>query len=633
MKESSSRNHLVELVLARWHIVRLLVRSGGPLVPLLLVVNLVLGALPVVFVLMTSVVLGRVPAAVAGGPGSAAWTELATVFAAAAAAFVAQQIIAPIQNSLGEFVARRIDGRVFRDLMATSLRSPGVAPLEDQDVLDDLATAARDLEFGPLSPGQAGAGLLALVARYTQLAGYAVVVGVVFSWLAAAGLVVVVMLFRYGQRGGLRKYAEVRIALARDERKSDYLRRLAIEPAAGKEIRVFGLVNWLRDEVREAFLTVIRPLWTKRRKVYLWPFVFFTGCALAVIGTTFAVIGATAPEALTLTGFVVVMQVVLSGLRLGEFYPEADPQTAIGMIGYDAVRRYRSRMDSYLEENPAALLPGRPGAKPGPVPTPSSVIHFDNVVFRYPGRERPVFDGLDLTIPVGRCTALVGVNGAGKTTLVKLLARLYEPESGAVRVDGVDIRSYQVDEWRAKLAVIFQDFLRYESSVADNIGFGSRDFLDDRAGIRAAADAVGLGEFLEALPRGLDTPLARQLTGGAELSGGQWQRVALARALFALRHGSPVIVLDEPTASLDVRAEAGFFDEFADLTHGATTLLISHRFSTVRHADRIVVLEHGKVTEQGSHEELLAANGRYAHLFRLQADQFVDTADIEEVPA
>jgi ATP-binding cassette subfamily B protein len=144
---------------------------------------------------------------------------------------------------------------------------------------------------------------------------------------------------------------------------------------------------------------------------------------------------------------------------------------------------------------------------------------------------------------------------------------------------------------------------------------------------------VGLGEFLEALPRGLDTPLARQLTGGAELSGGQWQRVALARALFALRHGSPVIVLDEPTASLDVRAEAGFFDEFADLTHGATTLLISHRFSTVRHADRIVVLEHGKVTEQGSHEELLAANGRYAHLFRLQADQFVDTADIEEVPA
>jgi ATP-binding cassette subfamily B protein len=632
VKDSSSWSHPVQLLLTRWHIVRLLVRSGGPLVLVLLLVNLVLGALPVVFVLMTSVVLGRVPAAVAGGPGSAAWTELATAFGAAAAAFVVQQIVAPIQSSLGELVARGIDGRVFGDLMAAALSTPGVAPLEDQDVLDDLATAVRDLEFGPLSPGQAGAGLLALVARYTQLTGYAVVVGTVFSWVAAAGLVVVVLLFRYGQRGGLRKYAQVRIAQARDERKSDYLRRLAIEPAAGKEIRVFGLADWLRERVRETYLAVIYPLWAKRRQVYLGPFVFFTACALAVIGTTFAVIGATAPEALTLTGFVVVMQVVLSGLRLGEFYPEADPQTAIGMLGYDAVRRYRDRMRSYVEENPAALLPGRPGTKP------ASTIHFDNVVFRYPGRDRAVFDGLDLTIPVGRCTALVGVNGAGKTTLVKLLARLYEPESGAVRLDGVDIRSYPVEQWRATLAVIFQDFLRYESSVADNIGFGAHDFLDDRAGIRAAADAVGLGEFLAALPRGLDTPLARQLTDGAELSGGQWQRVALARALFALRHGSPVIVLDEPTASLDVRAEAGFFDEFADLTHGATTLLISHRFSTVRHADRIVVLEHGKVTEQGSHEELLAANGRYAYLFRLQADQFVDadagnTEDIEEVPA
>ncbi|WP_231500091.1 ATP-binding cassette domain-containing protein [Saccharothrix sp. NRRL B-16314] len=238
-----------------------------------------------------------------------------------------------------------------------------------------------------------------------------------------------------------------------------------------------------------------------------------------------------------------------------------------------------------------------------------------------------VFDGLDLTIPVGRCTAIVGVNGAGKTTLVKLLARLYEPTSGRITLDGVDIRAYPVDLWRTRLSVIFQDFVRYESSVADNVGLGAVGSLDDRATIREVVDSVGLSDVVARLPLGLDTPLARHLTGGAELSGGQWQRVALARALFALRHGSRVVVLDEPTASLDVRAETGFFEEFAGLADGATTLLISHRFSTVRHADLIVVLEHGRVTEQGSHADLVARDGRYAELFRLQADRFVDAGD------
>ena len=207
---------------------------------------------------------------------------------------------------------------------------------------------------------------------------------------------------------------------------------------------------------------------------------------------------------------------------------------------------------------------------------------------------------------------------------MKLLARLYEPTAGAVRADGVDIRDYSIDQWRGKLGVIFQDYARYEVSAADNIALGAVDFIDDRGGVEAAAEAVGLAATLDELPRGLDTPLARHLAGGADLSGGQWQRVALARALFAQRHGSPIVVLDEPTASLDVRAEASFFDEFAGLTQGATTLLISHRFSTVRRADLIVVLADGQVAEQGSHDALLARNGRYAELFRLQADRFTD---------
>ncbi|WP_367129495.1 ABC transporter ATP-binding protein [Saccharothrix sp. HUAS TT1] len=602
---------------ARRDIARLLPRAGGGLVAALVAVNLLLGCLPVVFTVATAVVLGRVPAAVEGGVDSGAWDSLVAVFAVAAGAFVARQLISPVERAMGELLTRRVDGRVHDDLMAASLRSTGLGPLEDQHALDALRTAAREVEFGVQSPGRAAAGLLALIARYTELTGSAVAVGVAFSWPAAVALVVTVLLFRHGQRGGLRRYARTRALLAADQREIDYLRELAGGAAAGKEIRVFGLAGWLRQRLRDTHLRFLEPLWAERRGIYLWPFVRFSVVGLVVAGVVFAVVGATARD-LTLTGFVLVMTASLGLLRLAEHYPEADLPTAIGMRAHDAVRRFAEHVDA---------ADGRPGpASRSTAPEPVGVIRFERVGFRYPGRSRAVFDGLDLTIPVGRCTAVVGVNGAGKTTLVKLLARLYEPTSGAITLDGVDIRSFPVEQWRARLSVIFQDFVRYESSVADNVGLGAVGHRHDRAGIREVVASVGLAEAVARLPRGLDTPLARHLTGGAELSGGQWQRVALARALFALRHGAPVVVLDEPTASLDVRSEAGFFEEFAGLAEGATTLLISHRFSTVRHADLIVVLEDGRVTEQGGHAELLARDGRYAELFRLQADRFVGTA-------
>jgi ATP-binding cassette subfamily B protein len=602
----------------RVEIARLVPRAGPLLTAGVALVNLVAGLLPVVFVVATSLMIGRVPAAVRGGLHSGAWHSLLAVFAVAAAAFVVQQIVAPLATSLGELVARRIDGQVYDDLMTASLRSPGVGPLEDQEALDDLRGASGALEFVIQSPGQACAGMLALINRYTQLAGYAVAVGVAWSWLAAAGLTVAVLLFRYGQRGGLRKYVALRFMLTTEERKADYLRRLAIQPPAGKEIRIFGLTSWLRSSLREACLAMLRPIWAERRRVYLWPFVWFGMWGLTVAAVTFAVMGADATHhSLTLFRFVLVLQASLAGLRLSEHYPEADLPTAIGMSAYKAVRRFAARIEKLAEASPDPVsIAG--------VPDPVREIRFDQVTFGYPGQQRAIFDGLDLTIAAGRCTAIVGLNGAGKTTLVKLLARLYEPQLGAVRSDGEDIRSYPLDEWRAKMAVIFQDFARYEAPAADNIAFGAIGYRDDRHGIRSAAEAVGMAQTLDKLPRGLDTPLARHLTDGVDLSGGQWQRIALARALFALRHGSPIVVLDEPTASLDVRAEAQFFDEFADLTHGATTLLISHRFSTVRHADSIVVLAGGRVAEQGSHEELLARGGRYAELFRLQADRFTE---------
>ena len=616
--ETADENSLRALIRARVRMARLTVRGGAGLVAVLLLLEVLLGLLPVAFVIETSVVLGRVPAAIDGGFGSAAWSSLVSAFVLGAVTFVAQQILAPLATALGELLARRIDGQVYAELMSSSLSPTGVGPLEDPAVVADLRMAASELRYAVQSPGQGCAGLLALIPNYLQLTGFCLVVGFGFAWVAAACLAVTVLLFRWGQRGGLRRYAEKRYQLDAMEQEIEYLRRLAIEPPAGKEIRIFGLDGWLRERLSDVTRRLLVPLWAARRQVYMWPFVWFALFGAVAMGVAFGLLGASPVESRGLTAFVLVAQSALAALQLGRYYPESDLQTTFGMFASDAVRRFSRSVGA---------TPLRSSTPPA-APEPATAIHFDNVTFRYPGADRPILDGLDLTIPAGRCTAIVGHNGVGKTTLVKLLTRLYEPTAGTIRSDGVDVREYPAEAWRSRLSVIFQQFIRFEESVADNIGMGSAGHLGDRTGIEASAAAVGLGDLLAGLPKGADTLLARHLTDGAELSGGQWQRLALARALFALRHGASLLVLDEPTANLDVRAEVGFFEEFARLTRGATTVLISHRFSTVRHADLIVVLGDGGVAEQGSHAELMAAGGTYARLFRLQADLFLEKEDV-----
>lgn len=613
------RTEIDAIVPPRWHILRLLPTAGFGLVAATALVNTVLGLLPVVFLVTTSLVLGRVPAAVQSGLHSPAWDDLVAMLAVAGAALVGQQVLGPVQTALNERITLRVDGRVIRRMMAASLRVPGLAAIEDPAVRNDLADAGRELETNTQSPGRACAGLLALLARYVQLLGCVAGVGVWFSWWAAAALFLAVVLFRCGQRGGLRKYAAVFPRLAAVRRFSDYLRELASGVPAGKEIRVFGLVDWLSHRYRKVYLSWVSPLSVERRRIYLTRFLWVTALAVALVVAVMVALGADASSAGTaeLTAFALTAQAILAAVRLGDYYPESDVPTQFGMNAYDAVRRLENKMARYdtTPSLPRATLPARIGT-----------IRFQDVSFRYPGHERLVLDGLDLTIAAGRCTALVGLNGAGKTTLVKLLAKLYEPTKGAILVDDIDLRLVSARQWRRQLGIVFQDYLRYETSAADNIGFGSVEHLDDRAGIAAAAHAAGVGDVLSRLPRALDTPLARHL-GGVDLSGGQWQRVAIARALFALRHGASVLVLDEPTASLDVRAEARFYDEFMRLAKGVTTLLISHRFATIRKADHIVVLADGRVLEQGSHDELMRLGGQYAELFRLQAERFWDGVD------
>jgi ATP-binding cassette, subfamily B, bacterial len=606
-----------------------LLPSGGPgLVTLLLALNLILGLLPACFIVATSVMIGRVPAAVAGGVGSAEWTALVGAFLVAAVAFVGQQIVTPLQFALGEMLARRVDGHVSGRLIAASLKSTGIGPLEDQKLLNDLSEVVNALEL-TRTPGFACAGLLALVARYTQLVSCAVLVAIFFSWPAALALMAVTMVFRRGQRGGIRIYSRLFAADIGARRTARYYRSVVLRPEASKEIRVFGLADWLAENYRSRQMALLMRIWAERRRIYFGPYVAYTTFGLAVVGLTMAAMGrAAATGVISLTQLTLGLQAALAMTRLGEYYPEADTQTQYGMLAYDGVQGFERGIDAF-DESVVALEP-----QVDPAGLPRREIRFERVSFRYPGSDRPVLDELELALPAGQCTAIVGLNGAGKTTLVKLLGRLYEPTSGRITVDGVDTRSFGVPEWRRRIGVIFQDFNRYELTAAENIGFGAIELGANRERIRAAARQAGILSTLERLPRGLDTPLARQYEGGAELSGGQWQRVAIARALFALDNGASILVLDEPTAALDVRAEAAFFDKFVDVTRGATALLISHRFSSVRHADRIVVMAGGKVVEQGTHEELLAADGRYAELFRLQADRFAeDEEDAEHVDA
>jgi ATP-binding cassette subfamily B protein len=278
----------------------------------------------------------------------------------------------------------------------------------------------------------------------------------------------------------------------------------------------------------------------------------------------------------------------------------------------------------------AGTTPARPQERTG--------IRFEGVSFTYPGTDRKVLDRLDLDITAGTSIALVGENGAGKTTLIKLLCRFYDPTEGRITVDGVDIKTLDLDDYRSRLAVIFQDFVHYNLPARDNVGFGALESAGDTAAgkphdniaaLEEAASRVGILEMVEALPDGWDTTLAREF-GGVDLSGGEWQRVALARAMMAQAgRNSDLLVLDEPTASLDVRIENELYGHFAELSRGKTTLLVSHRFSTVRMAGRIVLLAGGRVVEDGSHEELIAAGGRYAELYEVQASHYRLTGSLE----
>jgi ATP-binding cassette subfamily B protein len=391
-----------------------------------------------------------------------------------------------------------------------------------------------------------------------------------------------------------------------ERRQLDYLRMLGASNTSAKEVRIFGLGPFLIDRARELF----DRFYSENRALAL---------RRAATGTLLNLL----PTAAYYGAYAWILWRTLSGaLTIGDltFLAGAFARSRTLMAGIFARLSDVADQAQFLDDlfdffRTEPLILTRENALPAPRPIRSG-YEFRNVSFTYPGSDQQVLTEVTLRIDAGERVALIGENGAGKTTLVKLLTRLYDPTAGTILLDGVDLRDYSVDDLRREIGVIFQDYMRYDMPAADNIGVGRVEALADRDRIEEAARKARADTVVGRLPLGYDQMLGRRFDGGVDLSAGQWQKIALARAYM---RDAQVLVLDEPTASLDARAEYEVFQQFSALTRGKMAVLISHRFSTVRMADRILVLGNGRLLEQGSHRELLAAGGQYAELFELQA--------------
>jgi ABC-type transport system involved in cytochrome bd biosynthesis fused ATPase/permease subunit len=560
------------------------------------------GLLPAVFAIATGILVEAVRSG----------ASLVGPLALAGAVFVALQVLSPIHTAVSVNLGDRTAAWLNDRLATTCVEPPGMGHLEDHKLTDDL-TVARDFDLGMQGPPLSismdfiAGGLIELLGGLSSA-----IVLAAFAWwapiLLAGAWLSTHWLLRESGVWKDRNTEEVRAA----QRDSDYAYRLAVDPPAAKELRLFGLAGWTieRFTARRARLHELQYRATKLREKPV------LGCLLIVVAANVVV-------------FWTLASAAAGGMGIGRVVVFAQAAVGTSMIAFGGLNWALDsaaapvaavlRLDSAMAS--AGALPQ--AAQPRPAGgLPAREIRFRDVTFAYPSSDQPVLEHFDLTVPAGSSLAIVGRNGSGKTTLAKLLCRLYDPQAGAIEVDGIDLRELDLAGWRQRLTAVFQDFTRFELPLRDNVAPAGAPDEEVRAAL-ADAGAAGLAE--------LDTVLARGYEGGTDLSGGQWQRVALARAMCALRLGAGVVLLDEPTAQLDVRGEAEIFDRILAATRDCTTILISHRFSTVRHADRICVVEHGKVVELGSHDELMALGGRYRSMFELQARPFSVIEGEEEV--
>jgi len=563
-------------------------------------VLLLRGVLPAAFAIAMGVLVGAVQT---GG-------SLAIPLAFVGIVFVTLQVLSPIHQAVSSNLGDRTAAWLYDRLTEACVRPPGIGHLEDPTLTSDL-TVARDFDLGMTGPPLSismdfiangmvemtgGIASAAILARYAWWAPL-VLAG---AWLATHWLLRESAIWRD------RNTEEVRGA----QRDADYAYRLAVDPPASKELRLFGLTGWTIDRftARRTRLHELQYAATRlRERPVIWSMLLLVSANVFVF---WLLARAAGDGRISLGEAVVYLQsaVGVSMIAFGGFSWALDGAAA----PVAAVLRLEPAM------RPAGAL--RAGSRRADS-APAREIRLRDVTFAYPSSTPlgtgpgsvSVLQHFDLTIPAGTSLAIVGQNGAGKTTIAKLLCRLYDPQSGAIEIDGVDLRDLDLASWRSRVTAVFQDFMRLELPLGDNVApAGAPDEV-----VRGALASAGAANLAA-----LDTVLSRAYDGGTDLSGGQWQRVALARALAAVALGAGVVLLDEPTAHLDVRGEAEIFDRLLAETRHCTTILISHRFSTVRHADRICVLEHGRVVELGTHDELMALGGRYRTMFDLQAQRF-----------
>jgi ATP-binding cassette subfamily B protein len=575
--------------------------------------TIVAAALPPFVAYVGKMIIDAVIAAHAAAAGVARADGIARALHLVALELGAVTLMAGCERVLG-LVRQLVGLRLGIDLNVRILEKAlrlDLAHFEDAEFYDKLTRARREASSRPLSLIQSN---FQVVRNGLTLAGYIALLVRFSPWMALAVLVATIPAFLAEARFSGAAF-RLRNWRSPDSRRLTYLEYVLANDEHAKEVKLFGLGPLLLGRYR----TLAETFFADDRRIALqragWGYVLSLLSTAVFYGCYAMIVAMTVAGRLSLGD----MTLGLVAFRQGQQSFQA-VLSALGGMYEDTL--YMANLFDYF----AIATEERKAPGPVAIVRAEEGIRFEGVGFKYPGpgvsragegAERWALRDVNVFVPKGQSLALVGENGAGKTTFIKLLAGLYDPTEGRVLLDGRDVRAWDERELRARIGVIFQDFNEYQLALRENVAFGSVDHLDDELRVGRAVDQGGAKELVATLTGGLDTQLGRWFAGGVELSGGQWQKVALARAF--MREEADILILDEPTAALDAEAEHAVFQRFRALAAGRTTILISHRFPTVRMADRILVLEAGRVIEDGTHAELLAAGRRYAHLFGLQA--------------
>ncbi len=604
--------HLASVTSAWRRVLQLLWHTQPWFVTCLLVLTVLSGLVPSAQIQLTSAIIGSAVQAVRASHTQTLVNSALLFGVAQGVLLLVSALLDLAGQQVQNLLMLRLNNTISLQIMEKAA-SLDVAHYENDESYDRLQRANNESGYRPYQI------FYQMTLLGSQLVTLISVVAVLLSWNWWLGLLILLAplpsvwsQFFFSRREYLIECARTPL-----RRQLSYLQFLVTHASSSKEIRLFRLGSYFIERYKQLyreFYTVDSRL-ARQQTLALVPFTILTsavtgGAQLSAIAVTIAT-----NQLGFLAGYLQAIGVV-----------QGTMQSLLGSLAQ--LYQHNLFVNNLFEflDTPASCI--KSGTRRVPARLKKG-IEFRSVSFAYPGTTQEVLHELNLFLRAGECVALVGQNGAGKTTLVKLLTRLYEPTTGQILLDDIPLEEYDLDDLRRKISALFQDFVQYELTVRENIGFGSLEEIQDAVRIKQAAEESGAASLIEGLPERYETILGRMFAKGHQLSGGQWQKMALARAFM---RRAPVVILDEPTAALDAESEAEIFGRMQQIAAGATTLIIAHRFSTVCKADRILVIEQGHVIEDGSHDELLRQDGTYTHLFHLQASSYLESASLSLSP-